>query len=398
MSSQRVQPLLSPSQQALAETTQRYRSLFAYNPHAAFSLDLEGTFADANPAAVRLSGYPLDELCTMSFATVLAPESLPRTAAAFADVVNRQPRRIAATMFHKDGHAVELSLTAVPVIVCDEVVGVHGIAEDITERNEMHRALERSRQVAEAANAAKSLFLANMSHEVRTPLTSLLAATEMLCDADLPPAESRLVQMVDRSGEKLLALINDILDFSRLEAGVLEVHHKAISLSDLIRTTVARAESLAAERGLEFGCTAAELPETVAGDDVRMAQVLTTLIDNSLKFTEQGHVRLSIDVVGSSVDAVDVRFLVEDTGIGIDAGHLDEIFHCFTQADASMTRQYGGAGLGLAIAQELVILMGGTIWAESTLGSGSTFGFTLPLQVVQPGKEPLKASGPAPRD
>lgn len=385
MSSQRAQPLLSPSQQALAETAQRYRSLFVYNPHAAFSLDLGGTFADANPAAVRLSGYPLAELCTMSFATMLAPESLPRTAAAFEDVVKRQPRRLEATMFHKGGHAVELSLTAVPVIVCEEVVGVHGIAEDITERNEMRRALERSQQVAEAANAAKSLFLANMSHEVRTPLTSLLAATELLCDADLPPTETRLVEMVDRSGEKLLALVNDILDFSRLEAGLLEVRRKAISVSDLTRAAAAWAEPLAEQRGLEFRCHAANaLPETLAGDDARISQVLTTLMDNALKFTEQGHVRLSVDLVGSSVDAVDVRFLVEDTGIGIDADQLDGIFHCFTQADASMTRKYGGAGLGLAIAQELVILMGGTIWAESTPGSGSTFGFTLPLQVVQP--------------
>ncbi len=376
---------MSASQLALAESSQRYRSLFDYNPHAAFSLDLEGRFVDANPVGVRLSGYSLEELCANTFALVLFPEDLPRVAAAFTDVVNRQPRRLETRMRRKDGNMVELSLTAMPVIVCGEVVGVHGIAEDITERNQMRRELQRTQRLAESANSAKSLFLANMSHEVRTPLTSLLAATELLCDADLPPTETRLVEMVDRSGEKLLTLVNDILDFSRLEAGLLEVHDKAISMADLARGTTAWAEPLATKQELGFRCTVATtLPETLAGDDARISQVLTTLIDNALKFTQQGHVQLSIDLVGCSTDTMDVRFLVEDTGIGISADQLDGIFHSFTQADASMTRKYGGAGLGLAIAQELVTLMGGTIWAESTLGAGSTFGFTLPLQVVQP--------------
>ena len=147
--------------------------------------------------------------------------------AAFEAAVNRSPQELETTMRHKDGHILELSVTAVPVIVGDEVVGVHGLAENVTERNEMRRELERTRRAAEEANAAKSLFLANMSHEVRTPLTSVLGAAEMLAEAGIDPDQAALVAIVQRSAEKLHRLVNDILDVSRLEAGRLEVEEDA---------------------------------------------------------------------------------------------------------------------------------------------------------------------------
>ena len=159
----------------------------------------------------------------MSFTDVIAPEDLPRAIAAFEGAVNRAPQRLEATMRHKDGSIIELSVTAVPVVVCGEVVGVHGLAEDVTEQNEMRRELERTRRAAEEANAAKSLFLANMSHEVRTPLTSVLGAAEILAEGDLGPGDRALVAIVQRSAEKLHRLVNDILDVSRLEAGKLDV-------------------------------------------------------------------------------------------------------------------------------------------------------------------------------
>jgi PAS domain S-box-containing protein len=374
---------MTPGERALAESTQRYHSLFAYNPHAAFSLDLDGRYEDANPAAQALAGYSLDELREMDFTDFIHPDDLPRVLIAFVDVVNRVPQQLEARILHRDGHVIELNLTAVPVVVCDDVVGVHGVAEDVTERNELRRELERTRQVAEQASITKSLFLANMSHEVRTPLTSVLAATEMLADLDLGGEESHFVEIIERSGERLLRLVNDILDFSRLEAGAIELHDTAIRIPAVVEEVMAAAAPMAEAKGLTLSASVeTEVPHHLAGDALRISQVLTNLVQNACKFTEEGHVRLSVGLVGASADTAEVRFLVEDSGIGIPRSELPTLFQSFTQVDPSSTRRYDGAGLGLAICQELVTLMGGSIWADSTPGAGSTFWFTLPLEII----------------
>ena len=189
---------MSATERALAESNERYRSLFAYNPHAAFSLDADGTFIDANEVAQQMSGYSLEEFQQIDFTQILVPEHVPAAIDAFAGALDREPQQLVANMRHKDGHLLELSIAAVPVIVYDEVVGVHGVAEDVTENNEMRRELERTRRAAEEASAAKSLFLANMSHEVRTPLTSVLGATEMLAEDDLDPHQQYLVDVIHR--------------------------------------------------------------------------------------------------------------------------------------------------------------------------------------------------------
>lgn len=379
---------MSETERALAESIERYRSLFAYSPHAAFSLDLDGSFTDANRVAEEVSGYTLAEFTTKNFIDLIHPHHQAATVAAFEGAINRQPQELETTMRHKDGHLIELSVTAVPVIVGDEVVGVHGLAENITERNEMRRELERTRLAAEEANAAKSLFLANMSHEVRTPLTSVLGAAEMLADSGLEGGQAALVAIVQRSAAKLHRLVDDILDVSRLEAGRLEVEETLMSLQDLAADAVTWAGPLAHREGLTFTWWLdPTLPTQVYGDGLRISQVLTNLIGNALKFTEEGEVRLTIEVATRLEHMVDVRFTVEDSGIGIDGDQLSTLFESFTQADTSTTRKYGGAGLGLAICHELVDLMHGQLTVTSTVGSGSAFSFTLPLEVVTPPAE-----------
>ena len=374
---------MSSTERELAESIERYRSLFAYCPHAAFSLDLDGTFTDANAVAEEVSGYTLEEFLRMRFTDVITPADLTRTLEAFESAVNREPQRLEATMQHKDGRVIELSVTAVPVVVWGEVVGVHGLAEDVTEQNEMRRELERTRQVAEEANAAKSLFLANMSHEVRTPLTSVLGAAEILAEGDLDPGSRALVAIVQRSAAKLHRLVDDILDVSRLEAGKLDVQETVMSLQDVATDAITWAGPLAHKEGLTFTWWLdPSLPPIVYGDAMRISQVLTNLIGNALKFTECGEVALRIETAGSDSHSVQVRFTVEDTGIGIPQELLASLFESFTQADTSTTRKYGGAGLGLAICQELVSLMGGTLTARSEQGVGSTFSFVLPLETA----------------
>ncbi len=333
--------------------------------------------------AEAVSGYSLEEFRAMSFVDLIDPLHVAETVTAFEGALNRSPQELETTMRHKDGHTIELSVTAVPVIVFDEVVGVHGLAENVTERNEMRRELERTRQAAEQANEVKSLFLANMSHEVRTPLTSVLGAAEMLADAGLDPGAAALVHIVQRSAEKLHRLVNDILDVSRLEAGKLDVQESLISLQDVAADAITWAGPLAHQEGLAFTWWLdPELPRQVYGDSMRISQVLTNLIGNALKFTESGEVRLRVEVERQRGHVVDARFTVEDTGIGIPEDQVDVLFESFTQADTSTTRKYGGAGLGLRICQELVDLMHGTLTVTSRPGKGSTFAFTLPLEIA----------------
>jgi two-component system sensor histidine kinase/response regulator len=212
----------------------------------------------------------------------------------------------------------------------------------------------------------------------------VLAATEMLADCDLASPERHFVEIIERSGERLLRLVNDILDFSRLEAGSVEVQDAPITLRAVAEEVACWAAPQAERKNLGFSWTLdPELPGYVSGDALRISQVLTNLLDNAVKFTQKGHVRLSLDVVSRHGNTAEVRFLVEDTGIGVPCEQIGYLFQSFTQADASSTRAYDGAGLGLAICQELVGLMNGSIWAESTPGAGSTFWFTLPLEVVE---------------
>jgi PAS domain S-box-containing protein len=374
---------VSATERALAESSERYRSLFAYNPHAAFSLDLQGRFTDANAVAQQLSGYTHAELRSMSFVDVLCEEDLARAVTAFEQALNRHPQQLEARVVHKEGRIIDLSITSVPVVVGDEVVGVHGIAEDVTERNELRRELERTKRVAEEASVTKSLFLANISHEVRTPLTSMLAATELLRDTTMDAQQDRFAEMIVHSGKRLLRLVSDILDFSRIEAGKVDLQEDVVSVRAVVQEAVEWCVPMAGQKGLAFTWSVdPELPENLSGDAMRISQVLTNLLENAMKFTEAGEVRLSVEFAGVDADFVAARFVVKDSGVGIPAEQLDSLFEAFTQADASTTRTHGGAGLGLAICHELVTLMGGTLAARSTVGSGSTFTFTLPLRTA----------------
>ena len=375
----------SETERELAESKERYRSLFAYSPHAAFSLDLDGTFVDANAVAQELSGYTLEEFTAVDFAQLLAPEDIDRAAAAFEGALRREPQKLQATMLTKDGRRMELNLAAIPVVVDDEVIGVHGTAEDMTKENALLRELQHARRAAEDASAAKSMFLANMSHEVRTPLTSVLGAAEMLAEGDLDPGQHHLVEVVRRSGERLLRLVNDILDVSRLEVGRLEMDVAAFDVRGLVDDALGWGRPFAAREHLELSSVVADdVPPVLLGDSFRITQVLTNLIGNAVKFTDRGLVRVRVDLERVDGDTHWLRLAVEDSGIGIPDEQLPLLFESFAQADTSTTRRYGGAGLGLAICRELVALMGGTIEASSVPGEGSTFTVVLPLTAPPP--------------
>ncbi|GGO71421.1 PAS domain-containing sensor histidine kinase [Nocardioides deserti] len=368
------------TRRAAAETNERYRSLFEYHPSAVFSLDLEGRFVEANPAAERVSGYAADELIGMPFAQLLQPGAEGPVAEAFVEIVQRRAQQLETVVLRPDGTTAEVSVTGVPIVLDDEVVGVYGIAEDVTARNRMQRELARTRRSAEQASEAKSMFLANVSHEIRTPLTAVMATTELLVDSGLDPEQERFAAAVQRSSQRLLRLVDDILDFSSIEAGRASVHDVDMDLRTVVGDAVSLVRPVAEERGLELSLTVdPDLPRRLTGDPERLGQVVGNLLDNAVKFTPEGSVRVSVEVAETLPASTKVLVRVEDTGIGITEEQQGKLFQSFSQGDSSITRRYGGTGLGLAICKQLVTLMGGSIWVTSSPGGGSTLAFAVPL-------------------
>ena len=256
------------------------------------------------------------------------------------------------------------------------------------------QALRTSQAEAEHANQAKSLFLANVSHELRTPLTSLIGTNELLQDTELTPEQGRFVQIMDRAGQRLLALVTDILDFSKLEAGTLRLRSVPLNLGILTYDVIALMRPAAQAKGLpiehRLSCEP-DVPDTLVGDPERIAQVLTILLDNAIKFSTSGVVRLSTSVSTDGPESARVVFAVSDEGIGIPEESHGSLFEAFSQLDTSMTREHNGTGLGLAICADLVKMMDGSIEVASRLGEGSTFTVELPL--VASSEPPVRLDG-----
>lgn len=286
------------------------------------------------------------------------------------------------------------------------VVGTFGMSRDITHQKQVELELVQAKEAAETASRAKSTFLATMSHEIRTPLNAVIAVADLLQETPLTPEQREYLAMVQESGESLLTIIEDILDFSKIEAGRIDLDQVDFNLRDRISDAL-RCLSLRADRKeLKLAWhVPAEVPATLRGDPGRLRQVIVNLVNNAIKFTDQGEVVLEVWPESTSPHGVLLHFAVRDTGIGIPPDKLTTVFEAFEQIDNSGARRYEGTGLGLAICWRLVELMGGRIWVESVLGRGSTFHFTARFALTQqefpvapmPRKSPTPGTTPSMR-
>jgi PAS domain S-box-containing protein len=283
------------------------------------------------------------------------------------------------TLTHADGTVRQLYAKKSRLISIDGSVHLIGSSTDVTELKEREAELEEAQRRAVLADRAKSEFLANMSHEIRTPMNGVLGMAELLAKSELDPKQKTFTDIIVKSGNALLTIINDILDFSKIDAGQLVLDPAPFNLAEAIEDVATLVSTRAKEKDLELIVRVApNLYDLFVGDVGRIRQIITNLVGNAVKFTDSGHVL--IDVTGETVEGIaSLRIAVTDTGIGIPADKLKQVFEKFSQVDASSTRRHEGTGLGLAITSRLVGLMGGDIGVESTEGKGSTFWFTLSL-------------------
>ena len=373
------------AQEALRDSKAQLQYVLNNTKDIIFQVDLKGHFIFANKAAEGMTGYNLDELMRMSFYELVEPT--------YHQIIeDRVAQRIAKEaisdsfkfkILRKNGVQIWVELTTSPIIRKNSVIGIQGVARDISQRIKFEEELKAAKNKAEEADHLKSAFLANMSHEIRTPMNAILGFSRLLNNPSVSKdQQNEYIEIINSRGNHLLQVINDIIDLSKIDANQITIQKEEFNLNAFLgeihsnflqkfREKAGNNITFTLEKGLD------DKQAVVRLDRTRMEQVFSYLLHNALKYTEKGEVRL-----GYYLNEGQLFFYVRDTGVGIPEHKQEVVFERFRQSDDSKTREYGGTGLGLSISKGLIELMGGDIWLDSTLGEGTVFYFSLPLELA----------------
>ena len=393
---------LKESNLSLRQSEERFRLLTSkVKDYAILLLDTSGMIQTWNEGAERLNGYKEEEIVGRSFHIFYSEEDVAAGQPQAALRQARESGQYESSVWHvrKDGqrYFADILITALHD-ANGEFVGFAKITRDITQEKRIDQELRAAIEQAESASRAKSEFVANMSHELRTPMNAVLGMTYLLGNSTLSQEQRKYLDMIRASGQSLLDILNDILDFSKIEAGRMELSLAEFRLGDVLDAVATIMSVNAGDKDLELIIdVASDVPEMLIGDALRVQQVMINLVGNAIKFTERGLVSFCVRCTDCAADVATLEFCVKDTGIGISAEQQARLFSPFTQADSSMTRRFGGSGLGLTICRRLVDLMGGRISLQSELGGGSEFRAALPLKKALPmedRKRPLRQMQP----
>jgi len=370
------------TEESLRKSEQRLRALVDSLDDIVIEMDERGTFLDVWSRSDALLPRPKAEMIGQNIATILdeaiTRAYLDKLHAAFQTGRSQEFEYSFQRSKEPEGALHWVMVRFYPTRSGDGVAKTACLViSEITARKRAEEELRRAKEAAEAASVAKSEFLANMSHEIRTPMNGILGTLELVLDTPLNAEQREFLGMAKMSADSLLGILSDILDLSKVEARKLDLNPEEFCLREMVESTGLMLMSRAREKGLELTYHVEDaVPDVLLGDEMRLRQVLLNLIGNALKFTQRGEVEVRVALESRAKGNVELHFVVRDTGIGIAPDKQKLIFEAFAQADGSMTRRFGGTGLGLTISSRLAEMMGGRMWVESTPGEGSRFHFT----------------------
>ncbi len=391
---------LQQSMESLQRSREQYRFAIEGTNDGIWDWDIERDVFYFSPKYYTMIGYQPEEFAQMNYPIFLAmvyEEDREKVDFTRQQIVQRKITgnfSIEFRMYHKSG---ELRWIRARAIVLHDETGkayrIAGANTDITQERLVAEQLVKAKEEAEIASRYKSEFLANMSHEIRTPIGFITGLCHMMKDTDMNEKQADYVQKIKKSAQNLLSIVNDILDFSKIEAGRLEIDLQTVNLHEIILSVIESFQSVVQKKNIELkSCIASDVPAFVESDSLRLNQIFVNLINNAIKFTPKGEVALEAKCIGKTGDNAEVEIIVRDTGIGMNEEQQAKLFKAFSQADASVSRQFGGTGLGLVISRDLLKLLGGTISVRSEEGKGTEFIVKMDLRCVDKQDEENKTS------